>query len=88
MTKKITYVKNHRLLMEKETKKLLKQAAALSSIGMAMVLAIFIGLAVGVFLDNKFSTKPVFTLVFLIFGIIAGYRNILVMIKRYSSDQD
>ena len=88
MTNNAACVINLRYSMETETKRLLKQAAAVTSIGIAMVLAIFIGLAVGIFLDSKFSTKPVFTIIFLLFGIAAGYRNLFVMVKRYSSDKE
>ena len=48
-----------------------------------MALSIVIGLAVGVYLDRKvFNTTPWFTLIGLIVGIIAGYRNIGLAIKK------
>jgi len=33
-------------------------------------------------LDRKFDTSPWFTLIFLAFGIAAGFRNIALVIKR------
>ncbi len=48
-----------------------------------MVLSIFIGLAVGIYLDRRvFNTTPWLTLIFLGLGIAAGYRNIGFAIKK------
>lgn len=64
---------------------LFKNLAMLSSMGITMVAATFIGLLIGIYLDRLFSTKPVLTIIFLIFGIIAGFKNIFDMIKKYGS---
>ncbi|MEK7802973.1 MAG: AtpZ/AtpI family protein [Deltaproteobacteria bacterium] len=48
-----------------------------------MVVATFVGLYIGVYLDSIFSTKPWFTIIFLIIGIAAGFRNIYILIKKY-----
>ncbi|MBI5892761.1 MAG: AtpZ/AtpI family protein [Deltaproteobacteria bacterium] len=61
----------------------LKRLAFVSSIGISMVLATFIGLYIGIKLDDFFSTKPWLTIIFLLFGIAAGFRNIYVLIKKY-----
>ena len=68
--------------MNRETRRAFKELAYFSSLGISVALAIFIGLGVGVWLDRKFETSPWFTLIFLVFGIIAGYRNIALVIKR------
>lgn len=62
---------------------LFKGLAMISSMGIAMVVATFIGLLIGIYLDRLFSTNPWFTIVFLILGIAAGFRNIYLMIKKY-----
>ena len=49
--------------MDKETRKTAIQLAYASSIGIAMVLAIFGGLYLGVHLDRKFGTGYKFTIV-------------------------
>jgi ATP synthase protein I len=59
------------------------QLAAASSVGIAMVLAIFGCLYLGVYLDRKFDTGNVFKVLFLFMGIAAGFRNLYVLIKRY-----
>jgi ATP synthase protein I len=45
-------------------------------------LAIFIGYYAGVYLDEYFGTKPYLTMIFLILGIIAGFKNIYVIGTR------
>ncbi len=68
--------------MKRENRRSFKELAYFSSLGISVALAVFIGLAIGVVLDGKFGTSPWFTLIFLAFGIIAGFRNIARVIKR------
>jgi ATP synthase protein I len=68
--------------MNRETRRAFKDLAYYSSLGISVALAIFIGLGVGVWLDRRFDTSPWLTLIFLVFGIIAGFRNIALVIKR------
>ena len=58
-----------------------------SSIGIAMVLAIFGCLFVGTWLDGKLGTEPYFTLLLLLIGIAAGFRNLYVLIKTNFKDE-
>jgi ATP synthase protein I len=61
----------------------LKEMAFFSSLGLSIALSIFIGLAIGVWLDRwVFGTTPWLTLLFLALGIAAGYRNIGMAIRR------
>lgn len=68
--------------MEKETKRSVRELAYYSSLGLSVSLAIFIGLAVGIYLDRRFETSPWCTLIFLMLGIIAGFRNIAIAIRK------
>jgi ATP synthase protein I len=68
--------------MEKETKRSLRELAYYSSLGLSVSLSIFIGLAVGIYLDRRFETSPWCTLIFLVLGIIAGFRNIAIAIRK------
>ena len=68
--------------MEKETRGMIGQLAKLSIMGIEMVVSTFIGLGMGIYLDKKFETAPWLTIVFLIIGIIAGFRNIFREIKK------
>lgn len=45
-------------------------------IGTEFVAAVFVSLAIGVFLDKIFGTKVLFLLVFSVFGCIAGMLNV------------
>ena len=68
--------------MEKETKRSLRELAYYSSLGFSVALAIFIGLAVGIYLDRRFETSPWCTLIFLVLGIVAAFRNIGIAIRK------
>ena len=50
--------------------------------GLSMVLAIVIGYGVGFYLDKYFGTEPYLMLLFLIFGIIAAFKNVYTLTKR------
>lgn len=73
--------------MKEDTKKLMRLLAVASSVGLSIVIATFIGLALGLWLDSKFGTKPVLTIVFLVLGIIAGFRNYYLVMRKKMDDQ-
>jgi len=73
--------------MDKDTKKTAIQMAYASSIGIAMLLFIFGGLYLGVYLDRKFGTGYIFTIFLLLAGITAGFRNIYVLIKKIPDEK-
>ena len=68
--------------MKRETRRNLKELAYYSSLGFQVSLSIVIGLALGVYLDRKFGTTPWLTLIGLLVGILAAYRNIGLAIKK------
>lgn len=71
--------------MKRETRRYIQDLAYFSSLGLQVALSIFIGLAVGIWLDRSvFHTTPWLTLVFLMLGIAAGFRNIALAIKKSS----
>jgi len=53
-----------------------------------MVLAIFGCLYLGRYLDERFGTGLRFTIIFLLLGIAAGFRNLYLLIKKYSADEN
>lgn len=69
-------------IMAEEDRQLFKSLGFLSSIGISMVAATLIGLAMGYYLDQWLETSPWFTLIFLLFGIIAGFRNMFILTRR------
>jgi ATP synthase protein I len=54
----------------------LRQLARLSTIGISLVAATAIGLLIGYGLDRLFGTAPWLTMVFVLFGIAAGFLNL------------
>jgi ATP synthase protein I len=69
--------------MDKKKIRHLRDLAYYGSIGMSVSLSVVIGLAIGVWLDRHvFDTTPWLTLIFLGFGIAAGFRNIGLAIKK------
>lgn len=71
--------------MEKQTKGTFGQLAKVSIIGIEMVVSTFVGLAMGIYLDKRFQTGPWLTIVFLIFGIAAGFINVFREIRKIDS---
>ncbi|MDX2479328.1 MAG: AtpZ/AtpI family protein [Desulfuromusa sp.] len=63
-------------------RELFKSIGFLSGVGISMVAATFIGLAMGYYLDQWLDTRPWFTLVFLAIGIISGFRNVYILTAR------
>ena len=68
--------------MAEDRPRLIRTLGFLSSLGISMVAATFVGLAMGYYLDRWLGTSPWLTLVFLLFGIIAGFRNIFILTQR------
>ncbi len=62
--------------MPDEEPSVLRQLARLSTIGVTLVAATAIGLAIGYGLDRLFGTSPWLTLTFTLFGIAAGFLNL------------
>jgi ATP synthase protein I len=69
--------------MKRETRREFRQLAYFSSLGFSVALSIFIGLGIGIYLDREvFQTTPYLTLIFLVLGIVAAFRNIALAIKK------
>lgn len=71
-----------RVFVAKGTKQAIKLLAIASTMGISMVLATVIGLAIGYYLDVWLGTKPWLLLTFLLIGIVAGFRNLYVIMKK------
>lgn len=68
--------------MAQDHRQLIKSLGFLSGVGISMVAATLIGLATGYYLDKWLGTSPWLTLIFLVFGIVAGFRNIYILTDR------
>ncbi len=77
--------------MADDKRELFKSMGFLSSVGIALVVSILIGLAMGIYLDKWLDTRPWFTLIMLLLGVISGFRNIFILtareLKRQSNEE-
>lgn len=71
--------------MSNNRKDALRLLAHFSTVGMAVAFSIFIGVGIGYYLDHKVfdgRTSPWLTLIFLGFGVAAGFKNLYDMANR------
>lgn len=59
-----------------------KQLIEASSVGIHLVISTFVGLAIGYGLDKLLGTSPYLTFIFLIIGIISGFRELIRVAKK------
>ena len=60
----------------------LRAAGALSTVGLAFVLALVIGFWFGTVLDGWLGTRPAFTIVFFFVGLAAGILNVYRIVSQ------
>lgn len=68
--------------------RLLAELGPLSAIGIYFGVSIALGLFAGFYLDKKLGTTPVFFLVFMFFGIVAGFINLFRLTKKINRNND
>jgi ATP synthase protein I len=68
--------------MAENRQQLIKSIGFLSGVGISLVASTLIGLFMGYYLDRWLGTGPWLTLLFLGFGIVAGFRNIFILTRR------
>jgi ATP synthase protein I len=77
--------------LREDTKKFLKELFSggyrASAIGMALVFSILIGGGLGYWLATKVFDNMVFFYIGLILGIIAGFRNVYLLGKKYQDQK-
>jgi ATP synthase protein I len=67
-------------LTEKETG---KSWLAYSSVGIMFPASILVGFIIGYFLDKWLKTDPILTIVFIIYGILAGFFNLFQVTRSH-----
>jgi F0F1-type ATP synthase assembly protein I len=60
----------------------LRSAGALSTVGLAFVLALVLGFWFGSLLDGWLGTKPIFTIAFFFLGLAAGILNVYRIVSQ------
>ena len=66
--------------------RLIKQIAMYSTLGLEMGLSVAVGAGIGYYLDKWLKTEPWFLIIFLVFGVIAGFRSLYRAAKRLQKD--
>ena len=74
--------------MNEEDKAFYKKLYSVSTAGIFMVVATMIGYFMGSKLDQWFKTYPWLTLLFLFFGVAAGFKNLIDIAKSESGEDE
>jgi ATP synthase protein I len=59
----------------------IKQYLRFSAVGLELGLSVIVGLVIGQWLDNRFGTAPWLLLLFLVFGMVAGFRSVYRLLR-------
>jgi ATP synthase protein I len=70
------------LAPQEDKGKLFKQIASYSTLGLEMGLSVAVGALIGYYLDKWLKTEPWFLIIFLLFGVVAGFRSLYRAMKR------
>jgi ATP synthase protein I len=70
----------------KDTDRGLMPIWRLSSIGIEMAVAVFVGFLMGHFLDKWLHTDPWLMIVFLLLGVVAGFKGMIAAAREASAD--
>lgn len=54
----------------------------LAMVGTQLVVSIFIGFGIGLWLDGQIGTSPLFLLIFTFLGVAAGFYNVYKLLKK------
>lgn len=71
--------------MSSNRKQMMRMLADFSTIGLTISSSIFVGFGIGWFLDKKVfgdRTSPWFMAIFLVLGIVAGFRSLYQLARR------
>ena len=74
--------------MDEKDRKLIRMVGVLSTVGLTLVFATVIGLFIGLKLDQWLGTSPWLTALFLVFGLVGGFRNLFISARRSQQELD
>jgi len=66
----------------------LRVAGMLATIGLTLALSIGIGVGMGILLDRWLKTKGLLVIVFTLFGVIAGFKQLIQTVIRANREQE
>ena len=56
----------------------------ISQLGIIVLVCVFGCFFLGKFIDSKFGTEPIFTLVFLLLGVASGFNSVYKVVRKYT----
>jgi len=68
--------------MKEDLKRMMKLLTLVSTVGISLVVATVIGILIGYYFDKWLGTAPYGFLAWLVIGIIAGFRNVYLMMQK------
>jgi F0F1-type ATP synthase assembly protein I len=71
-------------LSKEERKRILRAASLMTQLAVGTITCIAISIFIGLFLDNRLGTTPLFILIFVFLGIIAAFKYMYDTAKRAS----
>ncbi len=74
--------------ISEDKKDVVKSLLSFSSLGLEMGLSVAIGIGIGYFLDYYFKTSPYLTIIFMLFGIVAAFKTIYVLLKKVKKEDE
>jgi len=66
--------------------RLMRQIASYSTLGLEMGLSVAVGAGIGYYLDKWLKTEPWLLIIFLLFGVVAGFRSLYRVLKRLQKE--
>ncbi len=74
--------------ISEDKKDVVKSLLSYSSLGLEMGLSVVIGIGIGYFLDYYFKTSPYLTIIFMLFGIVAAFKTIYMLLKKVKKEDE
>jgi ATP synthase protein I len=75
-------------MVQNEKKEMLASFLTYGTLGIEMGVSLAIGLAIGYLLDWKLATSPIFTLIFMGFGLAAGFRRVYALWNKMEKENE
>jgi len=64
-----------------------KKLVDYSAVGLMFPSSILVGFVIGHFLDKWFKTDPVLTIIFILYGILAGFVNLFAVSRSHEKNK-
>lgn len=65
-----------------------KSLSLISQLGITMITPILICTFIGIFIDEKINSSPIFTIIFIVLGVAAAFRNLFYHTNKQVRKED